>query len=124
MTKVGHIWAVLVNLFAVLVVFAMFGAANTTFETIMISGLVLIYVTVVSSSALHGLANLEMGKAAVERFLRIARLLNDPDASSYDVILTEEADKHRRITVRFYINAFFTSIIWLVAIWKLLRAVL
>jgi hypothetical protein len=64
----GHIWTVLTNLLALLVVFGMFRAASTTFETITVSGLTLIYITAIASFTLISRSNVEMAQASLRSF--------------------------------------------------------
>jgi hypothetical protein len=56
------------------------------------------------------------GLVYIAGFAHIARLLNDPEADSYDETLKQTEETFRRKTVRFYINAFFSFGVWAVAV--------
>lgn len=122
MTRVGHVWAVATNLFAIVVVLAMFGVAATRFETVVVSGLTLIYVSVISSFTLLGRSSMELAQGLATEFLGMKRLLNDARAAEYEEELNEARQNYGRLTVRFYINGSFTFVIWMIAVWHLLGA--
>ncbi len=124
MRKLGHIWSVVTNLFALVLVLAMFGTASTPFETVVVSGMTLIYVSVVSFSTFLGRNQLELAQGMAAELLVIRRLLNDARADHYESELDEAKAHYRKTTVRFYINSSFTFVIWLVAVIYLIGAAL
>lgn len=116
----GHAWAILTNILAAVVVTLMFGAAHSRFEVIVIAALTLVYLAVVSSSTLLSRANLETSMRSGAQFARLARLLNDPDVAAYEAQLNDTQRDWTAANFRFYMNTMFQTIIWLIAIWKLM----
>lgn len=118
----GHLWAVVVNLIEIAVVLAMFSAAGTRFETIVVAGLVLIYQAVIFSMATTTVIGIERAVIVARFFLRILRLLNDREVPSDEEGLKEAVERYDAITVRYYINSGGATIVWGIAMWTLLRA--
>ncbi|MGZ5448405.1 MAG: hypothetical protein ACXW5U_09830 [Thermoanaerobaculia bacterium] len=119
MSLIGHIWTVALNLFSIVVVIAMFDVAETRFETIVVAGLALIYLTVVSSHMAIGRMNVESARANLAQFARLCRLLNDSEADYYEEAVTENKREIAKATVRFHINFVFNGLIWFIALFKL-----
>ena len=72
-----YAWCVLWGLFSVGVVLAMFGVANTTFETVVVAGLTFIYLAVLDSANRTSRENRERSQTLVAYLVRLLGLLND-----------------------------------------------
>jgi hypothetical protein len=123
MAIVGHVWAVLVNLIAVGVILAMFGVAETRFETVVVSALTLIYITTTSAFMVQNRMTAQLAQSWSAGLAHLAKLLNDPESQVLDEALKETADKLRKGTVRFYIHLAFHTLVWGLALWKLVGAI-
>jgi hypothetical protein len=117
---------VLVNLAALFVVFAIYDAIYGSFETIAVSMLVLIYVSIVALGA--GLGQIKMQDTLFihENFKRLRKLLNE-NQSEYELEAEAEdlkgaTEKMKTAQVKFFINAGFNFIIFVIAILNLLGA--
>jgi hypothetical protein len=122
MTGARNIWAVLTNLIAVAVVLAMFDVASSRFETVVVSGLTLVYVGVTSSFALLGRSQLLLVNGLATEFVEVKRLLRDTRIAEHEEQIREMMRYYRSTNIPFYINICLTVAIWLIAVWHLLNA--
>lgn len=116
------VWRVFVNLATAAVILAMFHIAKSPFETIVISALVLIYVSVTSSFSILGHALSQKGHIDLARFIEIAKSLH-LNTELYEVAQKEDRDEFQNTQVGFWINAGFNWLFGLIAIVNLLYAV-
>lgn len=124
---VRHVWEGLTGLVRVAIVLGIFGAAQTKFETIVFAMLVMIYHAIYGTSSeclqiIHGVAS-----GVDNQFKRIRRVLN-AEATPADRGLEYEREQKllkdaTRREVRFTIRSVFLSVIWWIAIWKLVAVV-
>lgn len=117
------IWRVLVKLAEAAVILAMFHIAKSTFETVVISALVLIYVSVISSFSILGRALVERGHADLWRFIEIAKLLKYSNIEVLEDAQKEQQEELQKSQAGFWTNAIFNSLFALIAIWNLVHAV-
>ena len=123
MRLLSSAWRIAVNLVSLFVILAMFRVASSPFETIVISGLTLIYGSVTSALALLARLLVEGNLARARQFIKIAQLLNDRETEDYKELLKEQSDELQKAQLGFWINALFGVVMYFVAIWKLLAAV-
>jgi len=123
MRTLSILWQVAVQLIVLLVVFAMFRAAKSPFESIVISGLTLIYVSVISSFSLLGRAMVENSLLRDSQFVEVVRLLNHPEQASLRDALADRDAALGKTASKFWVRVVATSIIAIVAIWNLLNAI-
>ncbi len=97
--------------------------ARSEFQTVVIAGLTLVYVSAVSSLGWVGRAVVEGNHMHTSQFVEIAQLLKHPEIEDYRELLSEQGAELRKSTMALWIDAGFNSIIWLVALWKLVGAV-
>lgn len=116
-----YIWTIAVNLIVLSIIIAMFGRVAGSFETIVVAGLVLIYVSLTSSITILGRAFLESHQANYNQFIRLATLLEDTEIESYNEELQEFSELFQKQQIRFYINVAFNFLIWIFAIWKIIQ---
>jgi hypothetical protein len=100
----------------------MFDVASTRFETVVVSGLTLIYVGVNFSFALLGRSQVELVHGLATEFVEIKRLLHDTRVATHEEELREARKNYERTNTRFFINISFTFVIWVLAVWRLLSA--
>lgn len=116
----GYAWTVIVNLITIGVVFAIYGSVYESFEVIVISLLILIYLSFQSFSMIYGKTTAETSFALDAEFKRIRKLLKDEE-DEYEVEEMQEAKKKvDKTMVKMYINAGFIFIIYLIALFYLL----
>jgi hypothetical protein len=116
----GVLW----GFFSVGVVLAMFGVASTKFETVVVAGLTLIYLSVVESAATASRENLDLTQTLDAFLIRVLRALNDPSATKEEKALSDSIERHKRTNAALYIRLFFDGVLGLIAAVKLLSAAL
>jgi len=117
------VWRVLVNLVETVVILAMFHIAKSTFETIVISALVIIYVSVVNSFWMLGLGLLEKGHQDLARFIEIARLLKYSNTEVHEEAQRENLEEFKGGRPGLWINIGFHTLFSLIAIGNLVYAI-
>jgi hypothetical protein len=117
-------WRLATNLAAVAVALAMFSKASSPFETIVVSGLTLIYLKVVSATSSLLRVQMQLALVRGRQFITLARLLNDPEAGSYVESADEDSKEWEATTAPYYLNTVFSALLYLVAIWNLVKVTL
>lgn len=112
-------WGVLFNLAEAIVIFAMFNILTSPFETIVVSALVIIYVSVIRSFSILGNALLQKGHQDFYRFIEIAKSLN-LNTALYEEALNEDKEKFQRGQLSYRIDVVFRATFLLFAIVNLL----
>ena len=102
------------HLVEIAVVLAMFHVAKSSFETIVVSGLVLTYLSVVGSFAMLGHALLEKGHQDFARFIELAKALR-LDAQIYEEALQENREEFQKGKASFWIGVAFKMLLALIA---------
>ena len=115
-------WRILVNLATGAVILAMFHIANSRFETIVVSALVLIYVSVISSYMSLGYTLSRKWNIDLARYITIAKSLR------LNTELEEEAQKEnleedQKGQAGFWITAGFNMLFSFIAIGNLIYAI-
>jgi hypothetical protein len=114
---------VLVSLAEAAVILAMFHVAQSKFETIVISALVLIYLAVIGSFSMLGHGLLEKGHQDFARFIEIAKSLH-LDTDLYQEALKENREEFQKWQVNFWISSVFRTLFAFFAIVNLVYTVL
>lgn len=143
MKALSYMWRVVINLITILIILAMFSVVSTDFETIVLSGLVLIYLSITGFTALWGLSHMEFAQSLGEEIRDIKRLINKKELAEYqekkrilphieneelDLIekdennLAEREKSKKTLMTKFYINVGFQFIMYLIALFNLLTA--
>jgi hypothetical protein len=144
MKTAGYIWKVIIGIVSVLVVLAVFSVATSKFEITALAILVLIYLGVTGFSSIWAVNHIEFSEALDNEFKAIKKLLNsklkyEPDGNeeALNEREMEKADqeeyekearrafeeKKKTIMVKFYINAAFQTVIYIIALYYLLTAI-
>lgn len=115
-------WRILLNLITGAVILAMFHFANSRFETILVSALVLIYVTVIGSHMSLGYAISRKWNIDLARYIAVAKALH------LSTEIEEEAQKESQEEDRtgqtvFWITASFNTLFGLIGVGNLLYAI-
>lgn len=126
MKYLGYIWTVISNLIALFVAFAIFGSTYSPFETIVFSLLILIYINLISFSGIYGQTKVKEVLMMHEEFKKMRKLLKE-DVSEDDEIFEQEdlknaKEKAKQNEIKFYINAGFMFIVYIIVLWNLLGA--
>ncbi len=118
----SYLWAVVVNIFTTGVVFAIYSNVFASFEVIVVSLLILIYLSVQSFLMIYGNITTRTAFGLNSEFLRIRKLLKDVP-EEYEIEETQEVEKKAmKATVKMYINGVFLFIIYLIALFNLFGA--
>lgn len=116
----SYIWTVITNFIVLFVVLGILSVAYTGFEKVVLCGLILIYLSVMSFSTGWGFIQLSFIEALNAEFKRIRKLLkNEPDEYEEEE-LKDFKEKKNNASIKFYINAVFNFIIYIVVIFNLL----
>ena len=116
------VWRVLVNLAEAAVILAMFHIAKSPFETIVVSALVLIYLSVIGSFSILGHVLIQKGSQDLARFIEIAKLLR-LNTELYEEALKKDREEFQKGQVSFWISAVFRTLFAFFAIANLVYAV-
>lgn len=118
---IGHVWAVIKNLITLLFILAVFDYLYEPFEVIVFSALLMIYLQVTNFMMTWGKGTLELMFGTAEEFQRLRELIskkNDDDTS-----ITDQMKATRYMHTRYWINAGFMAVFWLIALYNLVFTV-
>ncbi len=115
-------WRILVNLVTGSVILAMFHIANSRFETIVISALVLIYVSVIGSYMTLGYALSKKWNIDLARYIAIAKSLG-LNAELEEEARQENLEEDRKGQSVFWITAGFNMLFGFIAIGNLVYVI-
>lgn len=116
----GYAWTVIVNLITVVIVFAIYGNVYASVDTIVVSLLILIYLSIQSFSMIYGKTTIETAFALDLEFKRIRRLLKYESNEEETEEIQEVKNKVNKAMVKMYIKASFILIIYIITIFNLL----
>lgn len=112
----GYAWNVIINLISVFVVLAIYNKVYEDFETIVVSLLVLIYLSIQGFLIAYSKTTTDVAFALDTEFKQIRKLLNNEPDEYEKEDLQEAKKKVGKANVKMYINAAFLSIIYLIAL--------
>jgi len=123
----GYFWEAIVGIVRLVIVISIFTVAQSKFQTVVFALLVLTYYAVYSNSLAHFQSRTRMAFGIDGQFKLIRRLQKE-EISKDDRELNHENEQELANTftlqnIRYWIQMGFFSLIWLVAMWKLLSAV-
>lgn len=118
----GYAWTVIVNLITIGVALAIYSKVYTSFEIIVVSLLILIYLSFQNFAMIYGKTTVETAFALDEEFKRIRRLLKDELDECKTEEMQEAKKKIDKAMIKMYINAAFLFIIYLIALFHLFSA--
>jgi hypothetical protein len=120
---IGYAWSVLKGLIRIAVVIAVFGIADSKFQTVVFALLIMTYNGLEGAASSQGYLILQMVTALNEEFARLRRLMKERLSSFDEEIQSEETQKlinaANKSTVQYFIHGIFVSITWVIALWKL-----
>ncbi len=142
MKTLGIVWKVITNIITIAVVLGIFSIASSKFETIVLAVLVLIYLSITGFSTIWALRQIEFAEALDNEFKGIKQLLNKnainefnkindlldnpiekPEIDEYEKEAIEaRAESKKTLMIKFYINAGFQTLIYIIALYNLLTA--
>lgn len=112
-----YIWEVIKNILALMILFILFEKAHTGFESAALAGLVIIYIQSTTAAATHAQATYHLARDMQKGF----SLLKPQDEQALDLEEIKLADeKFTTLMKKFYINAFFSTLFFLLALVNLL----
>lgn len=115
----SYTWTIIVNLITIGVVLAIYDSVYASFETIVVSLLIFIYLSFRGFLILYGKTIAETAFALDGEFKRIRRLLKDELDDSETEEVQEAKKKVDKSIVKMYINAVFLFIIYLITLFQL-----
>jgi DNA-binding transcriptional MerR regulator len=151
MKTLGIVWKVIINIITTAVVLGIFSIASSKFETIVLAVLVLIYLSITGFSTIWALRQIEFSEALDKELKDIKKLIKDPKGDlakeEMDKIrntlgfnddfvseLPQEIDEYEKeaqkeraenkktLMIKFYINAGFQTLIYIITLYNLLTA--
>jgi len=115
----GYAWTVIVNLITIGVVLAIYGKVSANFEVIVVSILILTYLSAQSFSMIYGKTIVATAFGLDNEFKRLRKLLKDEPRKDELEELKEAKKKVDNSMIKMYINAGFLFIIYLIALFHL-----
>jgi hypothetical protein len=116
------VWAVVVELIELAIIYAVLQAGTQRFERLALAGIVLTFLVVRAGASSSALALAETGLRSSRQFHAVAKLLNSPALQDYAESLEEAEHQFKGLQRRWliYMGAWFVA--WFMALWFLLRA--
>jgi pheromone shutdown protein TraB len=119
MRWLGYAWTVIVNLITIGVVLAIYGKVSADFEVIVVSILILTYLSIQSFSMIYGKTITATAFGLDNEFKRLRKLLKDEPRNDELEEIKEAKKKVDNSMIKMYINAGFLFIIYLIALFHL-----
>ena len=120
------LWTIFWNLITISIYAAMFSVANTDFETVVIAGLRLIYVTIITYSTSIVRTLTSHSRSSVMRFARLGKIVGNVDEFRELQQLEDDTqadwEDFEKRNVHFYINSGFLVLIWFGSVFAILVA--
>lgn len=120
------IWTALTSLVAIGIFLGMLSVASTPFETIVVSGMALVYSSVIAYGAITVRTQIANSIAHTNQFIFLAKLHGAPEKEEEISVFEEDAktiwEEFQKKNVIYYINIFFIFLIWLVAVGAIILA--
>jgi hypothetical protein len=119
-------WTVLINLITLFIVFAIFEVVYGSFETIVCSLLILIFINLASFTAGYSQMTTKrifMDHARYKKLRNLMQQHEDPNEMAAEADDEEKANiTAKKNEVRFYINSVFNFIIYITAVFNILNS--
>lgn len=144
MKILGIVWRVIANILTISIVLGIFSVTSNQFETVVLSVLIFIYLSIWGFMTSWGMYQLKFSEALDSEFKAIKKHLNIPDNSnetvkrriamiSFPELSSEENEYEKEaqierekikkdMTIKFYINSGFQTIIYIITLYHLLTA--
>lgn len=127
-----YIWLVLVNLIQLLIILWIFSYVNTWFETIVVSLLILIYISINFYIVSNSYSEISKLIWFIEEFINLKILLKDPkllqfydnEDDMYKEILEKPKKTLESITPKFYIDWSFGTLFLVICIINILKVIM
>ena len=120
MQTIKIIWALFWNLVTVAIYAGMLSVTNTKFETIVVAGLALIYVTILYYASSIVRLQMVQARMSVGHYIEIAKIVGDEEKQVETSELEEDTNEtwkeYEKKNVIYYINMFFVFLIWLISV--------
>lgn len=154
MKYASYAWLVIKNIIVLLIAFLLYSKANTSFEIIIVSLLLIIYTHAISSSSVLALGVWELSIKSSKQFLHILQILKRHDReyeglkeirekallenkdyfSGIETLYYEDEDTkegmkeqkalHKELTIKSYIAETFVFLIYALAVWKIIATLI
>jgi hypothetical protein len=125
MRVVKILWRILIGLVELFVAWAVFNAADTKFEAVVLSILVLVYADFLSKFSMIGRA---LDEATIHRnaqYLELAKLLEHPRVPELEESVKKASEGNAEVYgATWWINSTVVWLMSLYAIWRLVKALL
>jgi hypothetical protein len=121
---IRYTWAVIVNLITIAIVLAIFNSVEVGFQTIVVSALILIYLSVQAFLMIYGRTTAQIIFALSAEFNRIKALVAPDDfKSAAEQEELEEAEKtFATALTKMYINVAFMLVTYVIALLQLFNS--
>lgn len=120
MQIIRSIWAVLTNIIALVIFLGMLSIASSSFERVALSGLALIYVTVITYGVSIVRLIITNNYANANQYIQLFKLSAPPDraweANDLEENVKEEWESFQKKNPVYIINMIFVFIMWLIAV--------
>ena len=127
----GYVWDVIRNLITLFIVFTIYSNIYDPNTQLIFSGLLLLYISVLTMGAGLGQSSLQMGLLDTRLQLRTHKVLlsradgpiDNEDLKNEEVELQKAGYALEKLQYKFYINAVFSCVLYVAAIYNLLDSV-
>jgi len=125
---VGYVWTIIVNLITLGVMLGIYSSLYASFEKIVVSLLILIYLSIQAFAVTYGNATIETAFSNYSEFERIRKLLRKSEVGSEEEEFEKEEvlgvrKKIEKAKVKMYINMGFAFIFYIIALINLIGAI-
>jgi len=114
------IWTIFWNLVTVAIFGGMLSVTQSNFETIVVAGLALIYVTILYYSSSIVRLQMVQARMSVGHYIELAKMFGDETKQEETMDLEEDTkeqwEEYEKKNVIYYINMFFLFLIWLISV--------
>ncbi len=119
----GYAWTIVINLITLAVLLGIYSNVYESFEIIVVSLLVFIYLSVNSFYVFYARTTVETNLSLFDEFARMRKLMKD-EVNEYEVeAIQETKNKLKKSSVKLYINITFMGIAYLIALFNLFGAI-
>lgn len=120
----SYIWLVIKDLFALVIIVGVFNFASSSFETIIFSLLILIYLSVEGFFSSYGYKTMQTTFALANELLQIKQLLKYQESDIEKEKREKAVEAFNKLEMYVQVHSIFLLLFFLIALWKLLSAII
>lgn len=118
------IWLVITDLFVLAIIIGLFNFASSSFETVIFSLLILIYLSVEGFFSSYGYKTMQTTFALANELLQIKKLLKYQEIDIEKEKQDKAMEEFNKLETRVQIHSIFLLLFFLITLWNLLFAIM